>query len=101
MTKHTQGPWGLSDDGFVVFGPAPDGWGIAQILLYDRKTPGGIDKEEQKANAKLIVAAPELLEALETAVRWLRRLETEYKGCLNEDAIDKHLMKAVVKAKGE
>lgn len=31
-------------------------------------------------------------EALETAVQWLRRLEKEHPGCLNDDAIDKHLM---------
>jgi hypothetical protein len=33
-----------------------------------------------------------LKERLDTAVRWLRRLEQEHPGCLNPDAIDKHLL---------
>lgn len=28
---------------------------------------------------------------LDNAIRWLRRLEGEYPGCLNQDAIEKHL----------
>jgi hypothetical protein len=32
-----------------------------------------------------------LIEMVETAIRWLRRLEREYPGCLNADAIEKHL----------
>lgn len=55
------------------------------------------------ANANLIVLAvnthADLVAALETAVRWLKRLEQEHPGCLNDDAIDKHLMPALEKVK--
>ena len=30
-------------------------------------------------------------EKLATAIRWLRRLEKQYPGCINADAIEKHL----------
>lgn len=33
----------------------------------------------------------DLQERLATAVRWLRRLEAEYPGCLNEGAIERHI----------
>lgn len=36
-----------------------------------------------------------ILSSLETAIRWLRRLEKEYPGCLNDSAIDKHLTPAL------
>ena len=42
--------------------------------------------------------AKELFEGLETAIRWLRRLEREYPGCLNDDAIDKHLQRRLALA---
>ena len=50
-------------------------------------------------DAKLLAEAPALLSALETSIRWLRRLEKEHPGCLNEDAIDKHLMKVIDRIK--
>ncbi len=48
---------------------------------------------------RAVNAHADLLAALETAVRWLRRLEVEYPGCLNEDAIGKHLTPVLVRAK--
>ena len=54
MSAHTPGPWGL--DGNLIEGP--DGERVACITAYSRRTP------KQKANARLIAAAPELLEAL-------------------------------------
>ena len=54
MSAHTPGPWGL--DGNLIEGP--DGERVACITAYSRRTP------KQKANARLIAAAPDLLEAL-------------------------------------
>jgi hypothetical protein len=34
----------------------------------------------------------ELVETLDRAVRWLRRIQREYPGSVNDDAIDKHLI---------
>jgi hypothetical protein len=55
-TKHTQGTW-HSHDGQIY--PEQTGKTICLIPYYDK------DNEEQQANAKLIAAAPNLLQALE------------------------------------
>jgi hypothetical protein len=82
MNKHTPVPWhiiggyniyselgGQSGDGATA--DARDGWHIASI----GEAPTSVDGESvylgrgvQKANARLIVAAPDLLEALEAAI---------------------------------
>ena len=54
MDKHTKGPWRLSEEKFSTLYVEPF---ICAIF--------GTDKTAE-ANARLIVAAPELLEALET-----------------------------------
>lgn len=57
--NHTPGPW-IYEDGDVLGGPG----GIACVVpLY---TANGLG--EGKANARLIAAAPELLEALQLAL---------------------------------
>ena len=59
MNKHTPGPWTyeqISNNAYVI-----DENGSA-VMLY--RNPD----DEMKANARLIAAAPELLEALEWAV---------------------------------
>lgn len=66
--KHTPGPWALSDNGLGVFGPGEE-WGIAQILLYC-STGEGIPDEEQKANARLIASAPDLLALARAYEAW-------------------------------
>jgi hypothetical protein len=72
MSKHTQGPWMIYDDGddehssdiinvWIDNRDGGDNYDIAAMLL-DR--PVG----ERKANARLISSAPDLLEALEEIV---------------------------------
>ena len=56
--------------------------------------------ETAREAAKAMNSHSELINALETAIRWLRRLEDGYPGCLNDDAIAKHLQPALDKAKG-
>ena len=62
-SKHTPGPWilkfgkGILHD-YIIRGP--NGWPVACFEHYKQAT-----KKETKANARLIAAAPELLEALE------------------------------------
>lgn len=62
MSGHTPGPWRLNSDALVV------GNGALQMsiaIAYDSSTAAdGVSREEMKANARLIAAAPELLEAL-------------------------------------
>jgi len=54
-TKHTQGEW-LANEGQIY--PAETGKILALIPYFDK------ENKEQEANAKLIAAAPELLDVL-------------------------------------
>lgn len=72
MSKHTPGPW------YVEFGEAYNvradhGGIVAQIHnLKGRHGIGGrIDANEASSNARLIAAAPDLLEALQRSLNWL------------------------------
>ena len=59
--KHTPGPW--QQNGSHIYGPDPKRYGIAQLMYADPL--------ESDANARLIAAAPELLEALKRARTWI------------------------------
>ena len=54
MSGHTPGPWTVTPDSFVMAGSRPS-IGVARIITHAK---------EFVANALLIAAAPELLEAL-------------------------------------
>lgn len=56
MSKHTPGPWQVVSGGISVDGA--DGSLICSMTEYKKPTP------RQQANARLIAAAPELLEAV-------------------------------------
>ena len=61
--KHTKGPWNFSrmgDAGWILAGKTY----IAEIITADEEDCYVKGMEEQDANAKLMTAAPELLEAL-------------------------------------
>jgi hypothetical protein len=60
VPKHTPGPWRNDPEIGVTFGP--DGTAI--------QTGGGGCGEEYRANAALIAAAPEMLEALKDMIDW-------------------------------
>lgn len=59
--KHTPGPWTLEYDYSLVM-PAKDG---NHIVTGGPIGPDEASREEKRANARLIAAAPELLEAIE------------------------------------
>lgn len=60
--KHTPGPWRVGDAGHAVFGPKDSG-------MYPNAPVTVVQKIVSPANARLIAAAPELLEALEVALK--------------------------------
>lgn len=59
-TKHTAGPWhvGVKQADQIVYNSA--GWAVANATVYHGKQ----DLEETKANARLIAASPQMLDAL-------------------------------------
>lgn len=60
MNKHTPGPWrqGGGYDGIIGILAPEDGDGASKVVC------DVFERDEQQANAKLIAAAPDLLEAL-------------------------------------
>lgn len=67
---HTPGPWHVLNNGYCVGGPPsvqladPIGAGVAMCCMAARSP------DETAANARLIAAAPELLEACRAMVAW-------------------------------
>ena len=65
--KHTPGPWFTKREGFsTVYVEARLRAGVIQEVAACGPTEAG--SEQQEANASLIAAAPELLDALQAAV---------------------------------
>lgn len=106
MSKHTPGPW--------VVGPVDDT--VVTHLGADgvRREVAQIDGDYNEpdlwpvmeANARLIAAAPDLLDEARKQVTWLRHLRTEAVGSLRGSLIDgidqsiKYLSAAIAKAEG-
>jgi len=63
MNKHTPGPWFTSRPHQTIYIEARIGGGMLQEVGAIGPTEGG--PRQQEANARLIAAAPELLEALQ------------------------------------
>lgn len=71
MSKHTKGPWRTEwlgeEQGYIM---DDKGNYIAEIVAYDEE--GRYCPDEMEANARLMAAAPEMLEALSNAEKTLR-----------------------------
>jgi hypothetical protein len=93
---HTSGPWTVIEkcEGTQVIVSGPEDW-VGVALVY------GDTDEEAEANARLIAAAPELLDAIELAYDLLNTMTTsEYSR--GGDANVRHVLRtAIAKAKGE
>ena len=81
MTQHTPGPW--AQNGNLIEGP--DGETVAYVTAYNTMTP------RQKANTRLIAAAPDLLAALRFVLKY------EGMGAVTEATV----RAAIAKATGE
>lgn len=75
MSKHTPGEWRVRNNS--VGGPfvSSDSGTIADVRTCGGIHVGGPQHPETMANARLIAAAPDLLEACETFAEWLCREE--------------------------
>lgn len=90
--KHTPGPWEMIN--LNVYHNYPTGQKVADC--YVKKPFGVYDAGECEANARLIAAAPDLLEACKSALE-LIQVCTVYK----DMSTAKELMAAIAKAEGE
>ena len=93
--KHTPGSW--KAQGNYIFAGCP---GPHICRLYDLpREPGESRALEQGANARLIAAAPEMLEALKNQLRLLRAIQddTGYVTLVTQ----MHLEALITKAEGE
>lgn len=63
-TQHTRGPWEVSGNGIWAISP----WN-ARFRLATVTTPSPMNGVDWEANARLIAAAPTLMDALESIIR--------------------------------
>ena len=101
-SKHTPGPWEVFDDVEGCEFPGIDNAGESIVLCGSIFDDGGIrgdTKEERLANARLIAAAPDMLEAIEETLQSvvMNRLHDTIE--ISRDAIEL-LRAALAKAKG-
>ena len=75
-TKHTPGPWKVFEDDFYTVGVESEGSVIADHLFESNDLTIEDIKQELYANAKLIAAAPDLLETLEHICRLYQDADT-------------------------
>lgn len=95
MNQHTKGPWKvwLSTKTLeLTVHTLPSDTKVADITY--------ITREQTKANAKLIAAAPELLEALEDAAEWVSTGKVDGVS-FDEIQVIEVLRETIAKAKGE
>ena len=89
-SEHTPGPWRIDDDPYHIIaaynGDWSDFWSVATAT-----GDCGPGKSRTAANARLISAAPDLLEALEVALPFIR----------TSDAVLQLARAAIAKARGE
>jgi hypothetical protein len=92
-TKHTAGPWRAyesSDDGWFNIEAESDGSDVV-----------GCEGCANEANARLIAAAPELLEALEEAETYLVERGIDIRGVTGRTVILPKMRAAIAKATGK
>lgn len=105
MSKHTPGPWNLFNTAEIftnlgavnaegIEATSNDGWMIADCDM------GGLSLSEIKANAMLIAAAPDLLEALEVMIEFVANVHANKAQTICYSEMDK-ARAAIAKAKGE
>lgn len=105
MSKHTPGPWAPDNDGRSV--EALELFGIRIAFcgagsVHDQGGSYAISQEEAKANARLIAAAPSLLEAAHVSIRRLEYLGAEdASDCVGECPALTALRAAIAKAEGK
>ena len=92
--KHTPGPWFITGSMTKYVEARIPGRMIQEVAACGPTAADDGYGEQQMANARLIAAAPELLDALEEVVQWLEL--GDHEGQMHSKA-----RAAIAKAKGE
>ena len=92
---HTPGPWHIGKRAADVAIYGPKGQEVAKILGFFN------DDEENKANARLISAAPELLEALEGLLHGSRKVTSQEDWNAEREEASATARAAIAKATGK
>ncbi len=71
--QHTPGPWRADESGRDVRTGGVGGLFVARIYAVPREDNPSVYTDEQVANAHLIAAAPELLDACRTLIKYCSR----------------------------
>ena len=77
-TKHTPGPWKTTRFGEHTFVTAENHMGLAESICQITDDPEDLSSAESAANARLIAAAPELLEACKAMFDLLEKEEPNW-----------------------
>lgn len=82
---YTPGPWHTGADGRIVYNAA--GWAVCNAVTFHQRHQG----DEDRANARLIAAAPELLEELEECASDLEAEIEARRGAVLERTMERDL----------
>ena len=100
--RHTKEPWKLHISGDArPHSIIASGWIITEVPHYGydlNKYPNA--KTEQTANAQLMTAAPDLLEALQNALLTLQYVDSIESVYIDNEVLNESIQ-AIAKAKGE
>lgn len=103
--KHTPGPWTLNDEiGAMIVTGGPEDRYVCDVQIYQVPRVMGLPYEEERtANAKLIAAAPELLEQLIKLYMAVYAgnsvsLEDAMNRSVKDDLIEQEIIAAIKKA---
>lgn len=107
---HTNGPWRVETGTTLIWGACDQfdassfgmGYPIAEARISpsNQRWAKGPNEDEGEANARLIAAAPDLLEALEASDMMLKRLVPEGSYCPGINDVLERSRAAITKAKG-
>ena len=78
MTTHTPGPWHLSDETNPLITNERGDVDVAQVFFYNDGLVGSL-RPDAYADARLLAAAPDLLEALKACERALFGLGDDHR----------------------
>ena len=101
MSNHTPGPWKPIPYGetIAIRSMATDAWNVATVN-HGGNYDAGIPNKQNRVDARLIAAAPELLEALEYVVQWHKDNDSGEGELFGLDYVTTCIA-AISKAKGE